>query len=285
MNKFFASILAPLLVTPVVASAYIIPTRMILQRTSDNAGAATYAIEQDVQFSNGDDTIQLKESWLIDSEQNMRLTVTGTKDLQNTFKMQFVYAGGLRWKLIGNATKNEKISEDFLERFFNYRNADTFANALAHQKIIPNGAYSKRASGKTGNDFKHEPEEWVRYSRSGGVVNYALGAPSPADLPANNPGIWIEQDQFVIRKLRLLSQAEIVADNYNQFAKGLVYPKTRTVRWGNNTVNIQLTSVTVKPKTSSNLLQPSSLNISPKTDGIDKLAAKDIILEFYSRFR
>lgn len=285
MNNFFTSVILSLLVTPVIASAYIIPTRMILQRTSDNAGAATYAIEQDVQFSNGEDTILLKESWLIDNEHNMRLTVTGTKDLQNTFKMQFVYAGGLRWKLVGNNSKNEKISEDFLECFFNFRNPESFASALAHQKIIPSGAFSRRTSGKTGNDFKHESEDWVRYSRSGGVVNYALGAASPSEVAANNPGIWIEQDQFVIRKLRLHSQAEIIADNYNQFAKGLYYPKTRTVRWGNNTANIQLTSVTVKPKTSSNLLQPSSLNVIPKTEGIDKMVAKEAILEFYSRFR
>jgi hypothetical protein len=75
------------------------------------------------------------------------------------------------------------------------------------------------------------------------------------------------------------------ANNYNQFAKGLYYPRQRTIRWGNNTVTIRLISVSPRANVPANLFQATSLDISPKVDGITSLPAKDAITEFYTRFR
>ena len=274
-----------LLLTPMLASAFIPPTRTILQKTTENAGSGIYAIEQEVQFANGDDTIHLRETWLIDSDRTMRVTVTGTKELQNSFRLQFLYTGGQRWTVVNNNRKSEKAPEDFLEKYLNFRNPEIFANSLAHMKILPTGAFNKKPLGRTGNDYKYEPESWVRYSRTGGVPNYAFGTPTPVDEKSNLPGLWIEQDQFVVRKIRLPSQVEMTADNYNQFAKGLNYPRARTIRWGNNTVTIRLISASVRPATAINQLQPNSLDVNMKVDGLEKLPAKDAIIEFYSRFR
>ncbi|MDG0815052.1 hypothetical protein [Bdellovibrio svalbardensis] len=276
---------AALVLAPLLASAYIIPTRTILQKTAENAGSGIYAVEQEVQFANGEDTLHLKETWLIDSDRTMRLTVTGTKELQNTFKLQFIYTGGQRWSQVNNNRKADKLPEEFLEKFLNFRSSENLANTLAHYKIIPNGAYNKKAIAKSGTDFKYEPESWVRYSRTGGVPNYALGTATPVDQESGNPGIWIEQDQFVIRKLRLPSQVEMTADNYNQFAKGLYYPRARTIRWGNNTVNIRLISVASRPNTAVSFFQPTSLDTNLKLDGLEKMPAKDAIIEFYTRYR
>lgn len=278
-------IAAVLMFSSMGAYAYIIPTRTILQKTSENTGSGIYAIEQEVQFANGEDTLHLKETWLIDSDRTMRLTVTGGKELQNNFKLQFIYTGAQRWSQINNTRKADKISEDFLEKFLNFRNPDILANNLAHYKIIPNGAYSKKPLVKISTEVKYDPESWVRYSRTGGVPNYALGIASPADQDSNSPGIWIEQDQFVIRKLRLPSQVEMTADNYNQFAKGLYYPRARTIRWSNNTVNIRLISVAVRPNTAVSLFQPTSLDSNLKLDGLEKMPAKEAVIEFYSRYR
>jgi len=267
------------------AHAYIIPTRTILQKAVENAGSGIYAIEQEVQFSNGDEQIAVKETWLIDSDRTMRLTVTGGKDLQNSFKLQFLYSGGQKWSLANNTRKSEKMPEEFLEKFLNFRNPEIFANTLAHFKIIPVSAFQKKPAAKTGAEFKYEPESWVRYSRTGGVVNYALGVATPVDKDINYPGLWIEQDQFVLRKLRLPSQVEMSANNYNQFARGLSYPRARTIRWGNNTVNIRLISASARPQTAVTLFQPTSLDTNLKWEGINSLPAKDVITEFYTRFR
>lgn len=283
--KKIAFLLSAILVSPALSLAYIIPTRTILQKTSENAGTGIYAIEQEVQFNNGEETLALKETWLVDSDRTLRLTVTGGKDLQNSFKLQFIYNGGQKWSLVNGNKKSERVPEDFLEKFFNMRSPEIFANTLAHFKMIPAGAYNKKALPKSVTDFKHDPEHWVRYSRTGGVVNYALGTATPVEQEKGAPGIWIQQDEFLVRKLRLPSQVEVVANNYNQFTRGLAYPRTRTIRWGNNTVNIRLISASARPQTAVALFQPSSLDVNMKWDGIAELPAKEAITEFYTRFR
>ena len=108
---------------------------------------------------------------------------------------------------------------------------------------------------------------------------------TPVDQEAGSPGIWIQQDEFVVRKLRLPSQVEMSANNYNNFARNLSYPRSRTIRWGNNTVTIRLISASARPQTAVALFQPSSLDANLKWDGINSLATKDVITEFYTRFR
>lgn len=279
--KHFSILAAALLLSSASAFAAIIPTRTILQKTAENSGNGLYSIEQEIQFTVGEETLNLKESWLIENDRTMRLTVSGP----NGLRMQFVYNGGQKWSLQGGSRKSESISSEFLEKFFNFRSSEIFANSLAQNKIIPPGAYSKRASGRTGADFKNEPESWVRYSRTGSTVNYAFGLATPAEQESSNPGIWIEQDQFVIRKLRLPSGVEITADNYSQFAKGLSYPRQRTIRWGNQTASVRLVSASARPTSSVSLLQPSSLEVPMKLDSLEGKAAKSAIVEFYSRFR
>ena len=129
------------------------------------------------------------------------------------------------------------------------------------------------------------PEKWVRYSRVDGVVTFALGEASNPEQEKQSPGIWIDQDQFVVRKLRLPSQVEVTADNYNQFARNLNYPRIRTVRWGSNSAVIHLISASARPASAASAFQPGSLEVAQKLDGLNNLPAKDAVLEFYSRFR
>lgn len=265
------------------AFAYIPPSRMILERVSENSGSGVYALEQEVQFSNAQESLFLKENWLIESDQSMSLVVTGTKDLKDQIKMHFVYAGGLRWSL-SSKRESQRLSEDFLEKYFHLRTTDRLAAVLLQIKVLPPHALGKKPLPKTVDGFKNEPEDFVRLSKTGGVVNYAYGLPSPVDGIANS-GLWIEQDQFYIRKLRLPSQVEISADNYNAYSRGLSLPKIRTIRWGQNTVTIRLISVSGKAPNTSGQFQPSSLNTPVKLDGLNNLPAKDVVTEFYSRFR
>ena len=268
-----------------IASAYIPPTRMILQKTAENAGSGIYAIEQEVQFANGENTLTLRETWLIENERAMRVTVTGGKELGGNFKLQFVYNGGQKWSLVNNNRKGDKIPTDFLERYFHYRSSENLASTLTQLKILPNGAFQKKPVGRIGAEFKNEAEPWVRYARTEGVINYAFGVAATADQSLQNPGLWVEQDRFVIRKLRLPSQVEVTADNYGEFNKGLSLPRNRTVRWGSNTATIRVISVGARPATAANQVQPQSLDIKSEVEGIQSIPAKDAIVEFYSRFR
>ncbi len=272
------------LIFPVFASAYILPAKVILQKTVENAGSGTYAVEQEVQFTSGTENIALKESWLIENDRTMRLTVTGTKDLQSQIRMQFIYSGGQRFDLAGGSRQSKKISEDFLEKYLNFRSVDQFANSLVQLKLVPSNVLARKTTEKNAADFKYTPVNFVRYSRTGGNIAYAFGEPTPADKEGANPGLWIEQDQFVVRKIKLPSQVEMSADNYSQFAKGLSYPRQRTIRWGRNTASVRVISISARASNNA-LFQASALDTPMKLDGLSGLQSKETILEFYSRFR
>ena len=85
-------------------------------------------------------------------------------------------------------------------------------------------------------------EPFVRLARSGGTINYAFGSIATGEAAHTHPrGLWIEQDQFVLRKIRFHSGAELSAERYSNYSRGLDYPRKRTLQWENQTVNIQNT--------------------------------------------
>ncbi|MBX3041794.1 MAG: hypothetical protein KF789_13895, partial [Bdellovibrionaceae bacterium] len=104
------------------AQAYIPPTRMIIERTAENAGSGSYTIEQEVQFSNGTDVLTLRETWEIDRGQAMKVTISGVRDLKDKLRAQVLYAGGQKWSLSTSGKReSSKIPMDFTERLFHWR--------------------------------------------------------------------------------------------------------------------------------------------------------------------
>lgn len=281
-----SALILALTLLPVLSQAYILPTRTILQKTVENAGSGVYAIEQDVEFPNGPESLHVKESWLIENDHTLRLTVSGPKELQGGFHLQYLYVGGQRYQMNEGSRRSERTPDDFLERFFNFRTVEAFATALVHFNIIPSHAIAKKTLPKEAADIKYTPESWVRYSRTEGAVTFAFGEPSNPTQEKQNPGLWIDQDLFVLRKLRLPSQVEVTADNYNQFARNLSYPRIRTVRWGSNSAVIHLISASSRTASSAaTAFSTNALEINQKLDGLNNQPAKEAVLEFYSRFR
>lgn len=264
------------------SGAYIVPTKTILQKTVENSGQGIYAMEQEVIFSSGDQQYTVKETWLIENDRSMRLSVQGLNELAG-LKAQFVYNGPQKWSYIEGQRKSENVSNEFIEKYFNFRKTENLANTLISNKIIPSNALNSRGLPRRASDIKYESDSWVRYSRTGGVVNYALGVPTPVGQDTAWPGIWIEQDVFVIRKLRFPSQVEVTADDYNSFSRGLHYPKTRTVRWNQHTATVKLISATRRAQVAPNLFQASSIDIPNNLNALPQSAGH--IVEFYKRFR
>ena len=268
-----------------MAWAYIPPARMILGRVSENAGSGNYSIEQEVQISMGAEPIYLKETWLIENERNLRLTVTGTKDLKDLVHFQFIYIGGQKWQLKNGKKESSKISEDFVEKYFHFRNTENLITSLQSLKILPVPLAVRKTAVKKGEEYKYDPESFVRLTRTEGSVSYAFGQPSAVEQKELNPGLWIEQDQFMIRKMRFPSQAEVTAENYASFARGLNLPKLRTVQWNQNTVTIRLLNVSGKVANSSQMFQPNTLDVPYTIKPLPDSSAQTLIEEFYSRFR
>ncbi len=257
------------------AQASIPKASMILQRTAENAGNGIYQIEQEVQFPNGQETLVLKETWLIENENNMKLLVTGAKELKDQVSFFIQVTNGNRTQ--SGSTK--RITEDFVERYFHIRNPEAFVQVLANMKLVPANVLGKKVL-KTSKDADNQPENFVRLSRTGGTIAYAFGTPTTEEQEL--PGFWIEQDQFVLRKFRLPTKAEVTADKYSAYARGLMYPRTQVIRWGNNQVTVQTISVSAKTKDTWNQFGQKA---TTKMEVLNALPAAALVEEFYKRFR
>lgn len=274
--KTFSLILVSILTcVSSVSFAYIPKGQLILQKMTDNAGSGVYQVDQEVQFPNGNETLVLKETWLVDNENNMKVIVTGAKELKDLVAFAVTFQGGNR--VVGGSPK--KLGDDFIERYFHSRNAEALAQHMIQMKMASPQLLVKKPI-RTLKDADNQPENFVRLSRVGGVFAYAFGVPSLPEQSA--PGMWVEQDQFVLRKIRLPSQAEVSADRYTSYSRGLSFPKTRVVRWDNNQVTIQTISVTAKGREA---WASFGLKAPAKMDGLANQPAASLVEDFYKRFR
>lgn len=284
MQKIISCFISFLLL-PSMAVAYILPTRIILDKVTENAGKGVYAIEQEITFQHTEAPITVKETWLIESDRSMRLTINLPMENGQRFQVQNIYLNNQKSFMANKSRSSEVVSNEFLERYFNARNPDALANLLTQHKILPAGAMQKKALPSKVADIKYHPEPWVRYARSQGVVNYAFGIATPVDKAELYPGLWVEQDQFVIRKIRFPSQAEVTANDYNSFSKNLYFPKNRIVRWDNHLAEIKLLSASARPKTAAKQISTSSIELDTNWEALKDHPAREMIMEFYKRFR
>src|SRR5579863_9158352 len=59
------------------ASAYIVGSHLVFDRVTAQHGRGAYAIEQDVTFRDGIDTVTVRENWLVADGGEMRLQAQG----------------------------------------------------------------------------------------------------------------------------------------------------------------------------------------------------------------
>jgi hypothetical protein len=285
MLKFFMITFLSVFFLPALTLAYIPPTLTILEKTAENSGSGVYTIEQEVRLSRGSDQVQFKETWIIEDNRTMRLSIAPSDPTQrNQFRFQAIYSGGNRWVLSNEKKRlSEKVSDEFSEKWFFFKKADNFAQALVAHNIIPSlppAQIIKKT--KTGLDFSFEPEKFTRLSRAQGVVNYNL-----TDLERPDSGsLWIEQDQFVIRKLKWPTQAVMQADDYKSYVKNLRLPEKRSIQWSQSEAQIHVVSVNLRPvSTPSNPFQLTQLDQSPSFEGFKSEESKKLVEEFFKRFR
>lgn len=262
------------------AFAYIPEYKTILSRTAENHGRGVYQIEQDVVFRSGVDTWVAKETWWIKDENNMRLQVEGRGALKGLLQLQVIYDGNQKHMIDSNGSvKSARVGEDWAEPIFHFRYSKNIRNKLVAQKILP--AESLRDPNRiAGKPETFLPPSFVRLSRTGGVVNYAFGAPTPANDSTLKPGLWIEQDQFIVRKIRFPSQLTVTADQYQRFDNGFMFPKSRSYTWGSQSAQAQVLDVRAV-KAGAELFSPSKLT----TTWTMKIPDQEPIREFYLRYR
>lgn len=246
------------------AMAYIPPTRMLLEKLTDNSGKTGYEIVKEVRI-NATVPLIYKEVWQIENERTLRVTISPADAKSPT--MQILYVGGQKIIVNGKNRETRKMPIELTERVFHFRSAENLAAYLANLQIL---------SSAIGNlDF-------ARLNRSQGVVNYGLGKKSDSEASQLYPYLWIEQDRFVVRKLRYESGVEITADGYVSHPKGLYHPESISLMWGDSAARVRTLSV-ISKKWPPQTFQSSSLENSQSF--LQTALSNPKAAEFYSRFR
>ena len=262
--------------------AFVPNSSTILARVAKSAGKGMYVVEQEVSFRTAADPVVVREHWLIESSESMRVTVNSQKGATEPFLYNIIYRDGRRWAPEAGQLKSGAQSSEFLEGLIYARSSKSIANILMRAKVLPPSFFRERTRAITSTGVKYEPEPGVRLARFAGVVNYFFGLPTPAASETLNPGVWIEQDSFFVRKIRTPSQSEMLMDKPS-VSGGLRLARERIFNWDTNSVGVRVLSVRSAPGASAGQINPNSLSSTELRN--QKLPETPQVQEFYKRFR
>lgn len=263
-------------------SAYTPEYATIATHAAEKHGKGAYQIEQEVTYRKESETYTVKETWQVTGENELRVTLEGRGPLKGLVTGTIVYQGGTRSASENaQAVRARNLGEDWLEPLFHFRSSRYLRSKLVGLRITSQETLRDRAPLNFEGPPEWQPQGFVRLSRTGGAVTWAIGATPPA---AATPMIWIEQDQFVLRKLKTASQVILKADDYAKYDDGMWYPRSRTYTFGPHTVQVQTLQVKPLGKLAANDSRFKPTSLTPAKDAV-RLPEVEGLREFYSRFR
>lgn len=270
-----------LLFMPSVVLAYIPPYWMIMSRVAENHGRGIYQVDQRVSFSHGEENLSVRERWFIKDSEEMRLEVVGLGALKDKIRLTFIYQNGKKYYVDPNGVrKSSAISKTFLEPYFYFRRSKIIKPMLVARDITPAVSLQSKSHRYSKEKPTAEQEPYVRLARTGGKVAYALGKGPSA-------GIWIEQDQFHILKIRFSNELEVAASNYSSHSRGAWLPNERQITFKSNQANMVLSKVVglSGSKKNKELFMASSLQFGKDPKVATLLPEDQIIQDFYINLR
>ena len=279
--KFLILVLA-LGACPRVAVASVPEYGFIAARAADQHGKGAYLIEQDVTFRKDTLAFTVHETWLVANENKMRVTLEGRGSLKGLVQGTVVFDGTQKFFVDGSnqAPRAQRLGEDWLEPLFYFRTGKSLRTHLVNLKVTSIETLRDRPALGVEGPLNYEAPGFIHFARVGGTIAWAIGIPANTSA---KPAVWIEQDQFLIRKLRTPNQTVLKADDYAKYDEGLWLPRQRSYKFGGYGIEVQTTQVkslgTVKgedARFSSRSLGASQALKLPDTEGLK---------EFYSRFR
>jgi hypothetical protein len=266
------------------ASAYLIGSKLVFDRVSTQHGKGAYTIEQEVTFHEGADTFQVRENWLVGDGGNMRVYVTG-----NGIKIFRLLKKKRIFWIDGGSERADNESVDYFMSPLLTRSPNELKREFVRWGVLPEEALRDRPVVRDLKQINNETENFVRLARVAGTTCYAYGQPEPVVSQGPLlPGVWIEQDAFVMRKLRSPSGAEFVGNDYAPYSKNLWYPRNQLISFDNHTISIRVLSVNSVELTNDRKgqLEPSWIRGHSDANAIwPKNNLVGVIQEFYKRFR
>ncbi len=273
MKKF---LLLTFIFLPNTLFAYIPHADFIIEQVAKKHGNGHYEIKLEVTLQKGDRQSLVHETWSIDSGDRLRLIARS-----DDFYLERLYIGdNYYFKNPNGKTMKAKVSDEFLETWFLERSKSRLRKDILKTQLATREALRWDPTKVKDSAATEKP---IRLSRSRGIITYALGVPTPVGQTQLNPGIWIEQDKFVIRKIRFPTLSEVTADEYGDYSKGMLFPKTRLVSWGAQTVPIRV--VSVNWKSGKSRVSFESFQKTAKPSKSQESYLSDFVAEFYGKFR
>ena len=265
--------------------SYIPDYKMIMSRVAENHGHGFYKIVQDVVFPAEPEPLIIEETWIVGGEHDMTVTLKGKGILSNKVSGTIVYESQ-RKIYKDSSIKTARLPEDFIEPLFQFRFSKNMKPKLVTMKVAPAESLKDRPPFHGEKTDAFPVQSFVRLSRSGGVVTYAIGKPTPSNQTDENPGLWIEQDRFHIRKLRTESNATVTASGYSSYPRKMFFPQTRQYSWDNHTVQVLLGDLVPLPSSAQvkALMSPKVLNENSQNSALS-FPEVESIRDFYKRFR
>ncbi|MCC6276851.1 MAG: hypothetical protein IT289_02920 [Oligoflexia bacterium] len=265
------------------AHGYIPTSHFVFSKTGTQHGAGAYSIDQEVVFTQGADRFVVQENWLVQDGSEMRVLAKGDGfRLARIFKRSKIY-----WIDPTGADRAEPAPQDYFMSALNTRNSTELRRIFVNWGVLPYEALRERRAIRDMRDIKNETEPWVRLGRIGGAVQYAYGKPGVGD-GTQPPGLWIEQDAFIIRKMRSPSGAEFFGNEYAEYSRNFWYPKSQIYNFNGNQVTVTVNRVVGLTLKGEQLQQfnlesyrgkPDSQTLWPNS------GLAPIVQEFYKRFR
>ena len=259
------------------AQAYTVKTETLLKKLTENSGSGVYVIDEEIIFPNPSGTesegkeFALREQWTVFDDSHMKLVVSGPGGIH----WVFVFENGIRYQSNNGAKRQKALTDQFFEKYFHFRKEEVLRKNLT----------------KAGVDLETPPS----LTRIAGVIGIVLGA-SVEGSTESRPVVIVEQDQFVLRKMRFSSGTEFTADQFSNFARGLVFPKLRSLRWTSKPDG-NLSKIETPESKQEKMVSIQTLHVQAKFDKKPTLAlepsqgalpegnTRQLVEEFYQRFR
>lgn len=250
------------------ARAHIPKLNTILSKVAGNTGGSKGLIIKRT-LTLKDDNITANETWYIANADLMKVEVSGTNADDSKWSFEILYKDGKRFtSTIEGGVKSFPQSPEFFEPLLHYRSSRALLSKLISMQIVPPNAANAV-----------NQDHFVSLDRLKGSVVYVFGA-SESKSAQPPPQLWLEQDSFVIKKIRMGSQVEAEFDSYKDYEDGKIkQAENQKIFWNNITLTLQNTSL--------QLTSPGKLSSQFKMQKVDaaKLPDNEKLKEFYSRFR
>ncbi len=246
------------------AWSYIPNYSMILSHAADQHGKGSYLIEQDVIYRQQSEAYTVKETWVVAKDGSMRVVLEGKGPLRGLVQGAIIFTSTNKYFVDANGARTQRLGIDWWEPLFHFRSSQFLRTRLAALGIVPADVTPQ-----------------LRLSRVGGGIGWLISSGPPREA---QPALWIEQDQFVIRKLRSSNQNLLRANDYAKFEEGLWYPKQKIYNFGSFGVEIQTTRVKWLGNAMPATTKFTSGSLEPSKDAL-RLPDIEGLREFYSRFR